>query len=106
MIAFVAGPISHKEPAMKDLSGYETSGANAASLALLERGFHELRCYIGDPVATVERVLEAAPELVMGHVLRAYLYLLGTEPAGLAVARDAHRVSAGLPATNRERQHV
>ncbi|MES2563918.1 MAG: tetratricopeptide repeat protein [Pseudomonadota bacterium] len=91
---------------MKDLSGYETSGANPTSLTLLEQASHELRCYISDPVATVERALEVAPELVMGHVLRAYLYLLGTEPAGVGVARDAHRTSAALPATDRERRHV
>ena len=47
---------------MKDFAGYEITGANAASLSLLEHAFHELRCYIGDPVATVERTLEAAPE--------------------------------------------
>lgn len=72
---------------MKNASGYDTSGANAASLPLLEQACHELRCYIGDPVATVDRALLASPELVMGHALRAYPHLLGTEPAGLPVAR-------------------
>ena len=91
---------------MKDSSGCETSGANAASLALLEQAFHEVRCYIGDPVATVQRALEVTPELVMGHVLKAYLHLLGTEPAGLPVARDAHVSGAALPATDRERRHL
>ena len=91
---------------MKDFSGYETSGANAESLALLEQAFHELRCFIGDPVATIERALAARPGLVMGHVLKAYLHLLGTEPAGLAVARDAHANGAALPANDRERRHL
>jgi len=91
---------------MKDASGYETSGASAASLALLEQACHELRCYIGDPVTTVDRALEAAPELVMGHVLRAYLHLLGTEPAGLPVAREAHRHGIALASTDRERRHL
>ena len=91
---------------MKDFAGYEITGANAASLGLLEQAFHELRCYIGDPVATVDRTLEAAPELVMGHVLRAYLHLLGTEPAAIAVAREAHRKGAALPATDREKRHL
>jgi len=91
---------------MKDSSGCETSGANAASLALLEQAFHEVRCYIGDPVAIVQRALEVTPELVMGHVLKAYLHLLGTEPAGLPVARDAHVSGAALPATDRERRHL
>ena len=87
---------------MKDFSGYEITGANGASLGLLEQAFHELRCYIGDPVATVDRTLEAAPDLVMAHVLRAYLHLLGTEPEAMPVAREAHRNGAALPATDRE----
>jgi hypothetical protein len=91
---------------MKDSSDYETSGASAASLALLEQAFHELRCYIGDPVATVDRALEVTQECVMGHVLRAYLHLLGTEPAGPPVARESHRAAAALPATERERRHL
>ena len=91
---------------MKDFSGYELTGANAASLDLLEQAFHELRCYIGDPVATVDRTLEAAPELVMAHVLRAYLHLLGTEPLAIPVAREAHQKGAALPATDREKRHL
>jgi hypothetical protein len=91
---------------VKDSSSYETSGASAASLTLLEQAFHELRCYIGDPVATVNRALELTPELVMGHVLKAYLHLLGTEPTALPVAREAHRAGTALPATRRERCHL
>jgi hypothetical protein len=91
---------------MKDAAGYEVSGASADSLAALERGLHELRCYIGDPVATVERALADSPELVMGHVLKAYLYLMGTEPGGLPVARDAHATAAALPANEREARHL
>jgi hypothetical protein len=91
---------------MKDFSGYDTSGANAGSLASLEQAFHEFRCFIDDPVATVGRALEAAPELVMGHVFNAYLHILGTEPAGLPVARAAHALGAALPATDRERRHL
>lgn len=91
---------------MNDSSGFETNGANAASLALLEQAFYKLRCYIGDPVATVNQALELTPDLVMGHALKAYLHLLGTEPAGLPVAREAHRAGAALPATERERRHL
>lgn len=91
---------------MKDSVGYEVSGPNGQSLVALEQGLHELQCYIADPVATVERALEASPELVMGHVLKAYLHLLGTEPGALPLARAAHRAAQALPATDRERRHV
>jgi hypothetical protein len=91
---------------MKDSVGYELSGATAQSLGALEQGLHEMRCYIGDPVATVERALAGSPEFVMGHVLKAYLHLLGTEPGGLPVARTAHETALALPANDRERRHL
>ena len=91
---------------MKDSVGYEISGANAHSLEALEQGLHELRCYIGDPVASVERALAASPELAMGHVLKAYLHLMGTEPGALPVARAAHEAAQALPANDRERRHL
>lgn len=91
---------------MKNSVGYDLSGANGQGLDALEQGLHELRCYIGDPVASVERALAASPELVMGHVLKAYLHLLGTEPAGLPVARAAHAAALALPANDRERRHL
>jgi len=91
---------------MKDSVGYRVSGASARSLGALEQGLHELRCFISDPVAAVESALADSPELVMGHVLKAYLHLLGTEPGGLPVARDAYRAALALPANDRERRHV
>jgi hypothetical protein len=91
---------------MKDSAGYRVSGASAGSLDTLEQALHEFRCYIGDPPATVARALAATPELVMGHVLEAYLNLLGTEPEGLDVARHACQSARPLPANDRERRHL
>jgi tetratricopeptide (TPR) repeat protein len=91
---------------MKNDIGYHVSGATARSIETLEQGLHELRCYIGDPLSTVERALAESPELVMGHVLKAYLHLLGTEPAGLAVARSAHDAALAFPRNDRERRHL
>src|SRR5690606_18166888 len=66
----------------------------------------QLQLYIEDPVATVDRALERSPGFVMAHALKAYLHLLGTEPAGLPVARECHWTAAGMPMTERERGHV
>jgi hypothetical protein len=55
-----------------------------------EQAVREFQCYIDDPVATIDRALADSPAFVMGHVLRAYLHLLGTEPAGLPVALRRH----------------
>ena len=90
----------------KDHAGYPISGANAKGVERLESALHELRCYFRDPVATVNAALAEAPDMVMGHVLRAYLHLLGTEPAALPVARQSCAQAANLPATDRERLHV
>jgi hypothetical protein len=90
----------------KDSVGLDLSGASGASLELLEQALRELRCYVGDPVATVERALAASPGLVMGHVLRAWLHLLGTEAGLVATARAAHAAGRGLPANERERRHL
>ena len=42
----------------------------------------------------------------MAHVLKAWLHLLGTEPAGRAVADESNRAAAALPADERERAHL
>ena len=82
------------------------SGANADSLAHFKRALHQFECYIEDPVASVDAAIDERPEFVMGHVLKAYLHLFGTEPAGIAVARDCLAASTGLPANARERGHL
>ena len=89
-----------------DAAGHALSGATADSIAHYETAAQQLRCYIGDPVATIDAALAAAPQMVMAHALKAYLHLLGTEPAGLPVARACHEAAARLPADERERGHL
>ncbi|MGH8085099.1 MAG: tetratricopeptide repeat protein [Lysobacter sp.] len=91
---------------MRDYADHATTGATAESLAAFEQASHELRCYIDDPVARVERALAASPAMTMAHVLKAWLHLLGTEPADLPVARDCLRRGGALPANERERGHL
>lgn len=82
------------------------SGANADSLTHYRRALHQFQCYIEDPVASVDAAIAERPDFVMAHVLKAYLYLLGTEPAGIAVARDCLEAAQTLPANDRERGHL
>jgi hypothetical protein len=91
---------------LKDATGYPVSGATPDSLLAFEQAQHELRCYINDPVATVDKALAASPTMTMAHVLKAYLHLLGTEPGGLPVARACLEAAAGLPANEHERFHL
>ncbi len=91
---------------MIDTAGHAVSGANAQALAAFEQAAHELRCFIADPVASVDRALASSPDMVMAHALKAYLHLLGTEPAGIAVARACYEAAIELPANDRERRHL
>lgn len=86
--------------------GLVYSGASADSLALYRRALHQFACYIEDPVASVDGALAESPGFVMGHVLKAYLHLLGTEPAAIAVAAGCLGAAQGLPANARERGHL
>jgi hypothetical protein len=91
---------------MTDNQGHAVSGATPEALQAWQQAARELLCMVDDPVASVERALAAAPQMTMAHVLKAWLHLLGTEPAGLPVALEACAAAATLPATERERAHL
>jgi hypothetical protein len=99
---------SDKEPFMTlaDTTGHAVSGATPRSLEAYTQAARELLCMVDDPLASVERALAASPEMTMAHVLKAWLHLLGTEPEGVPVAREACAAAAALPADARERAHL
>ena len=89
-----------------DNLGHALSGASAESAQRYATALHQFQCYREDPVATIESATASRPDFVMGHVLHAWLNLLGTEPAGLAVARNDLETIQSLPADARERAHA
>lgn len=91
---------------MKDNYGHTVSGATSASLSAFQSAQDQFRCFIGDPVASIDAALQASPDMTMAHLLKAWLYLLGTEPTGLAVARQSCDAAARLPANDREKRHL
>jgi tetratricopeptide (TPR) repeat protein len=98
-----------QEPSMTtrhDAAGQALTGATAAALDAFEQAAHELRCLTGDPAAGIERALALAPGMPMAHALKAWLFLLGTEPDGLPVARAAVEGGSALPGNERERAHL
>jgi hypothetical protein len=88
-----------------DHAGHRVSGATPESLEAFEQASHELRCMVDDPLATVDRALDASPSMTMAHVLKAWVQLLGTEPAGNAVALACCNAADALPADEREQAH-
>jgi hypothetical protein len=86
--------------------GNALSGASPNAREFYGKALTEFQVYTGDPVATVGQALEDSPGFVMGHALRAWLHLLGTEPFGVPVAREALAAARALPATAQERGHL
>lgn len=91
---------------MWDRRGLAVTGATQDGLDHFEQALAELQCYRGDPVATVDKAIAASPGFAMAHALRAWLHLLGTEPAGIPVARESHAAAAATAGTLHERGHV
>lgn len=91
---------------MQDDLDLPLSGANAGSVHAYQCALDDFRRYVGDPAALAEQAIGASPEMTMAHVLKAWLHLLGTEPAGQPIAVAACKAAAELPATERERMHV
>jgi len=91
---------------LKDIRGLGLTGACAEALGPYEQAVAELQCYRADPVASVEAAIAAAPGFAMAHALKAWLHLLGTEPAALPVARASHAAAAASARTSREKGHV
>jgi tetratricopeptide (TPR) repeat protein len=92
--------------AIRDCLGLPLTGATEAGAALYDRAVHELQCFVGDPVATIDAAIAASPGFVMGHAFKGYLFGLATEREATAVAAECHAVAVGLGGTSRERAHV
>lgn len=88
------------------MTPHPVTGATIEALPHYELALHQLRCLIGDPVASVDAALAVAPDFVMAHALRAYLHLLGTEPSGIPIARDSLAAARAMGAADVERGHL
>ena len=91
---------------LHDSRGHRLSGATAQSLPHYETALRELSLYINDPVATADKAIAKSPDFVMAHALKAWLALLGSEPAGVPVARETLAAARKLPATAQENGHL
>lgn len=91
---------------LRDRLGLAMTGATREALDHYEQALHELQCFIGDPVATVDRAIAAAPGFVMAHVFKGFMFGLATEREATAVAADCAVAAERLDATPRERTHA
>ncbi|BBK29769.1 hypothetical protein EDC65_5414 [Stella humosa] len=90
----------------KDVRGLAMSGADAGAADAYATAQHQFSCYIGDPVGTIDAAIASRPDFVLAHAMRAYMFLLGAEPTGLAPARESLEAASAAPADDRERGHL
>jgi tetratricopeptide (TPR) repeat protein len=91
---------------LRDIRDNPLSGANETAAAVYGDGLAQLSLYTDDPVAQAETATAAAPGFAMGHVLRAWLFLLSTEAPARAPARDSWLAAKDLPVTWQEAGHI
>lgn len=91
---------------IRDRQGNQVSGATGDAVSLFDQALGEFNLYRGDPVATIDRALAAAPGFVMAHVLKAYLFGLATEPQATAQASQILVAARALPMDDREQSHL
>jgi len=91
---------------LSDSLGLPLTDASIAGVEHYLRAVHELQCFVGDPVGSIDAAIEADPGFVMAHVFKGYLYGLSTDREAMAVARQCHESASRLSATQREKAHV
>lgn len=91
---------------VKDHLGLEMTGASAAAAELYQKALHAYHCYAGDAMAPLEEALADSPSFVMGHVLKAYMTLIGADTPTAMIGVAAFETAKDLPANSRECGHL
>ena len=81
-----------------DLRGIPVTGADTFALRRYETALEQFQTYVGDPIATIDEALQAAPAFIAGHMLKALALYTLTERKFVPMvtqALDAARQHAG-----------
>jgi tetratricopeptide (TPR) repeat protein len=93
---------------MRDPRGEPISVGEADSVDRFEAALTDVLGYAGDPVGKLDAAVAADPMLILGHLLRAHVFLFALQP-GFSVKADASIAAAetlAAGATERERLHL
>jgi tetratricopeptide (TPR) repeat protein len=93
---------------LTDARGCLTSTPSSVSLQQYEQALELSLSYELDPLATIQKALDADPTFAMGHCLRAGLAIMATDRGALPMlAESTEAIEAlGRRATDRERAHA
>jgi tetratricopeptide (TPR) repeat protein len=93
---------------LTDARGCPTSTACSASLQQFEQALELSVRYELDPLATIQKVLDADPTFALGHCLRAGLAIMASDRAALPMLTESVAAveAQGRRANDRERAHA
>ena len=93
---------------LTDARGCLTSTPSSVSLQQYEQALELSLSYELDPLATIQKALDADPAFAMGHCLRAGLAIMATDRGALPLLAESVEAIEGLGrrATDRERAHA
>ena len=91
---------------IRDTQGNALSGATVEATQLFNEAVEAFNLYRGDPVAMLDRAVEAAPDFAMAHILKAHLFGLATEPEASREAKAIVDTVKTLRLSEREASHV
>src|SRR6185436_10669193 len=93
---------------LTDARGCPTSTPSSASLQQYERALDLCASYELDPLATIQRALDADPTFALGHCLRAGLAVMATDRGAVPMLAESVAAieSQGRRAHDRERAHA
>ena len=94
------------ESMTRDRHGNPLSGADAKAAEAYDTAVAQVGIYRGDPLGVLDAVLRDAPQMVMGHVAKAWLMAIATEPAATVEGRRVVAAARALPADERESSHL
>lgn len=89
---------------MNDVRGVPVSGADDAALAGFEAALLSYQTFVGDPVATIEQVLERKPDFILGHLMRAGVLMTASERRVLPEARKSLAAADALAGGANDRE--
>jgi len=91
---------------LTDKQGNALAGATAPAADLFAGALDEFNCYAGDPIATLDAAIKAAPDFAMAHLVKGHMYATATEPAATKAAAGILADVRKLDLTEREQSHA
>jgi len=91
---------------IKDAQDQAVSGATAESVVLYDQAVRAYNTGYGDALGLCDQALTLTPDLVMAHLLKAWMFTIANDPMLAGKARGLVRTAESLPMNDRERAHL